>query len=83
MTDEERRDSDADPGAFIGTGQEWAADTIPDGPQPGDERVAGEATQSSGEGAAERRLEDEVPPEGHREGAPADSDEVRRAGQNL
>lgn len=83
MSDQQRPDAGADPGAYLGTGEEWAADSIPDGPQPGDERVAGNATQSTGEGAREKRLQGgEEWPAGHREGAPADDDAVREAGQD-
>lgn len=83
---EQEREGGADPGAFIGTGGEWAADTIPDGPQPGDQRVAGTATQSTGEGGGQNpRAADPgwaPPPEGHREGAPTDDDAVRGAGED-
>ena len=84
MTDERRPDDreEADPGAFLGTGGEWAADSIPDGPQPGDERVAGTATQSSGVGALDRHVQGDDAPSGHRQGESADDDRVREAGQN-
>lgn len=48
------------------------------------ERVAVTNTESSGEGAAERRVQggtDEWP-HGHREGQPATDDEVRDAGES-
>ncbi|CAN5456094.1 hypothetical protein BH20CHL6_BH20CHL6_09040 [soil metagenome] len=71
-----------DAGAYIGHEPELAAETIPGGVQPDDERVAGTATQSSGAGAADTRVERDIPPGGHREGEPADDDAVRRAGEN-
>ena len=72
-----------DPGAYIGRGEELASESIPGGVQPDDERVAGVATQSTGDGARGDVPEDERGwPEGHREGPPADDDAVREAGQN-
>jgi len=63
-----------DPGAFIGQRPERATETIPGGVQPEDERVAAHSTQSGPPSAPE--------PSGHREGAPADDDQVREAGQD-
>lgn len=63
-----------DPGAYIGREPELAADRIPGGVQPGDERVAAHSTQVGPTGADE--------PDGHREGPPADDDQVREAGQD-
>lgn len=73
MTDNEQK---PDAGAYIGRKPEFAAETIPGGVQPDDERVAAGQTQT-GEGGG-----DEAPPSGHREGAPATDDTVREAGQD-
>ena len=70
MNDERPRD----PGAYIGHEPELAADRIPGGVKPEDERVAAHSTQVGPPSADE--------PSGHREGAPADSDQVREAGQD-
>ena len=71
-----------DAGAFLGQGAELGQDTIRGGLQRDDERVAGEATQSSG--PAQRGANPDEgwrdAPEGHREGRPADDDMVRRKG---
>ncbi len=85
MDDLERRKDELDPGAFIGHEPELAAETIPGGVQPGDERVAANSTQSSGEGSQEHRVEgrpDEWP-HGHRHAAPesGDDDVIRGGGQ--
>ena len=48
MSDGEKRD----PGAYIGREPEFAAETIPGGIGPEDERVAAGDSRSSGEGAA-------------------------------
>jgi hypothetical protein len=83
MTDQQRKRDELDPGAYIGNEPEFASETIPGGVQPDDERVSAADTQSTGEGAAEERQQgrqDEWP-EGHRQGQPADDDDVRRAGQ--
>ena len=71
-----------DPGGYIGHEPELSSETIPGGVQPQDERVAGTATQSTGEGAADKRPTSGAPPEGHREGSKATDDDVRRAGEN-
>ncbi len=73
-----------DAGAYIGRKPEFAAETIPGGVRPDDERVAATQSESSGEGAAEHRTDGivEDTPHGHREGQSADDDEVRRAGEN-
>lgn len=73
MTDEQQK---PDAGAYIGRKPEFAAETIPGGVQPDDERVAAGQTQT-GEGGG-----DESPPSGHREGAAATDDTVREAGQD-
>ncbi len=83
MPNEERRDPTAeptrteglDPGAFIGHEPEREADTIPGGVGPKDERIAANSTQSG------TRIEPDQPA-GHREGAPADDDATREAGQD-
>ena len=72
----------SDPGAYIGHEPEPAADTIPGGVQHKDERVGGTATQSSGEGAIDKRAQDRGEPSGHREGAKASDDIRRAAGEN-
>ncbi len=66
--------TDRDPGAYIGHEPEFAAETIPGGVRPDDERVAANSSQT---GVVER-----PEPEGHREGPPADDDQVREAGQD-
>lgn len=69
-------DRDIDPGAFVGNRPERQAETIPGGVRPDDERIAAHSTQADATGDVAR------PPDGHREGAPADDDAVREAGQN-
>lgn len=71
----------ADPGAYLGHEPELSAETIPGGVKPDDERVAGTATQSSGEGAAEKRTESAEPPAGHRQASRVSDADVRRAGE--
>ena len=68
-------DQHRDPGAYVGREPERQAATIPGGISPDDERVAAHSTQS---GAT---VED-LSPDGHREGSPADDDQVREAGQS-
>jgi hypothetical protein len=70
-----------DAGGYIGREPELAADTIPGGVQAKDERIGGTATQSSGVGAQDHRLERPDEPHGHREAATTD-DDVRRAGED-
>ena len=60
------------PGAYIGQEPELAADTIPGGVQPDDERVAAHSTQAGPPSAPE--------PRGHRETSGGD-DQRREAGQ--
>jgi hypothetical protein len=74
-----------DAGAYIGHEPEFAAETIPGGVQPHDERVAGEDSQSSGAGAADERVQgcDDAWPRGHRRGHDVTDDDVRRAGGSL
>jgi hypothetical protein len=59
-----------DAGAYIGREPELAAETIPGGVRPGDERVAATDSESSGEGSAERRGQggDDEWPTGHGDG---------------
>lgn len=81
MADQERTDEDElDPGAYIGHEPELAAETIPGGVQPADERVAGYASRSSGIGGADHRVEgrDDEWPQGHRAAQPSDSDDDAR-----
>ena len=69
--DDQRRD----PGAYVGREPERQAATIPGGISPSDERIAAHSTQSgptAGDPIAD----------GHREGPPADDDQVREAGQS-
>ncbi|MGI8703395.1 MAG: hypothetical protein ACR2JZ_02640 [Candidatus Limnocylindrales bacterium] len=72
----------SDPGAYIGHEPELSADTIPDGVQPDDDRIAGNASQSSGTGAGQTNAQEPDTPEGHRQGSRASDDDVRRAGEN-
>ncbi len=64
-----------DPGAYVGREPERQEATIPGGISPADERVAAHSTQSGPTSG------DSVP-DGHREGPPADDDQVRDAGQS-
>ena len=84
MRDEgsEQTDGELDPGGYIGQRPELSAETIPGGVGPEDERVAGTATQSTGVGRPDRRGQPSPPPEGHREGAKANDDTLRRAGDS-
>jgi hypothetical protein len=63
-----------DPGAYIGNQPELEEESIPGGVQPGDERVAAHSTQVGPRSAPE--------PSGHREGAAANDDQAREAGQD-
>ena len=67
-------DKQIDPGAYIGREPELAAETIPGGVQPGDERVAAGQTQTGADG------EPEPAPSGHREGQSDTDDDRREAG---
>ena len=64
-----------DPGAYVGRELERQAATIPGGVSAADERVAAHSTQSG-------PISGDRVPDGHREGAPADDDQVREAGQS-
>ena len=66
-----------EPGAYIGHEPERAAETIPGGVRRDDERIAAHSTQSG-----EISPDTGEAPEGHREGANADDDMVREAGEN-
>ena len=68
------KDKTRDPGQYIGHEPELAADSIPGGVRPDDERVAAHSTQTGPVAKPE--------PSGHREGDAADDDQVREAGQN-
>jgi len=68
-------DQQLDPGAYVGREPERQAATIPGGISSKDERIAAHSTQSG------PTAEDPVP-DGHREGSPADDDQVREAGQS-
>lgn len=61
---------------------ERAAETIPGGLGPKDERVAAVATQPAPVRGPAPGAEEGAPPEGHREGVNATDDVVREAGQN-
>ncbi len=75
-----------DPGAYIGHEPELAADTIPGGVGPEDERVAGTATQSTGVGAADARAQeprtrqDQSVTEGHRQRERPSTEDQREGG---
>ena len=69
--DDQRRD----PGAYVGRQPERQAATIPGGITSKDERVAAHSTRSGPTAG------DPVP-DGHREGQPANDDQVREAGQS-
>jgi hypothetical protein len=81
---DERAEKAPDAGAYIGHEPEFAAETIPGGVQERDERVAGEASQSSGEGAADERVQGrrDAWPGGHRRGDDVSDDDVRQAGDS-
>jgi hypothetical protein len=84
-TDRQAPDHDApDPGAYIGRKPEFAAETIPGGVGPDDERVSAGDTQSSGAGATDRRVQgrENEAPHGHREGPQAGDADVREAGKD-
>ena len=83
--DESERTSDDQPidaGAFVGHEPELAMDTVPGGVRRGDERIAGNASESTG--VANRGANPDEGwqdwPEGHREGRSADDDLIRRKG---
>jgi hypothetical protein len=65
-----------DPGAFVGRKPERQAETIPGGIGPKDERISAVSSQPG------VPVDEEAPPEGHREGVEATDDVIREAGQN-
>ncbi|MEA2623594.1 MAG: hypothetical protein QOH61_2504 [Chloroflexota bacterium] len=84
-SDDQSRDTEEglDPGAYIGRGEELAAETIPGGVQRKDERIAGSATQSTGAGNRGAVPPEEAGwPEGHREAHHVTDDDIREAGLN-
>jgi hypothetical protein len=66
-----------DPGAYIGRLPERATETLPDGPDPRDERVAAVVAQPGPVRGPEPAAAAGSPPEGHRE-ATFDRDDTRR-----
>jgi hypothetical protein len=68
-------DQKRDPGAYVGREPERQAATIPGGISSKDERVAAHSTQVGPTAG-------DATPDGHREGPPADDDQVREAGQS-
>ena len=64
-----------DPGAYVGREPERQAATIPGGISPEDERIAAHSIRSGAKGG-------DFTPEGHRDGASADDDQGREAGQS-
>ena len=85
MPEQDQRESELDQGAYIGHEPELAAETIPGGVGPDDERVAGYASRSSGTGREDQRVEgrDDEWPQGHSHRSPGrdDDDTIRDAGQ--
>lgn len=71
-----------DPGAFIGHEPEFAAERIPGGLGPDDQRVASHSTQGTGAGRPDERGQPVNEPGGHREGNDASDADVREAGQS-
>lgn len=84
MSDDKRRDGEqpADPGAYLGSQPELGQESIEGGVQRDDERIAGEATQSTGPAGRAANPDEgwRDAPEGHREGRGADDDLIRRKG---
>jgi hypothetical protein len=68
----------------IGRTDESATETIPGGVRRDDERVAATDSQSSGEGAADERVQggDDEWPSGHRRGDHVSDDDIREAGSS-
>jgi hypothetical protein len=71
-----------DAGAYIGHEPELAADRLPEGVRPDDERVAAHSTQGTGAGRPDELGQPADDPSGHREGGGASDDVLREAGQN-
>jgi hypothetical protein len=82
MSDRDRDRESEDRGAFIGRKPERATETIPGGVGRKDERVAAHSTQSGPHRGPTPESTEGSPPEGHREGPPADDDAVREAGES-
>ncbi len=83
--DEARTDEGRDGGAYIGNRPELASETIPGGVRPGDERVAGHDSESSGVGKEKERVQgrrDEWPA-GHRDASGPESQEGDEPGPNA
>jgi hypothetical protein len=80
--DGKRPDWPQDAGAYIGHEPERAADHLPEPLGDDDQRVAAHSTQGTGVGRPDERGQPERDPGGHAEGAPADDDSLREAGQN-
>ena len=77
----DRRDEEHE--GHIGRTDESAEETIPGGVRRGDERVAGTQSESSGEGAADKRVQGgEEWPSGHRRGDHVTDDDIREAGES-
>ncbi len=69
-------------GAYIGHEPERVADTIDVPLDPDDERLSATDSRSSGVGAADSRLQERGPVEGHRQGARVTDDVRREAGED-
>ena len=67
MTGERSPERPADPGAYIGSAPELAADTIPGGLTDRDQRVAAHSTQGTGAGRPDERGQLPEEPGGHRD----------------
>jgi len=74
MTDDDRT---LDPGAYIGGEPELAAEKIPGGVRPEDDRVAATQSEGTGAGRPDERGQPVDEPSGHREADPADAGESR------
>ena len=80
--DGEKPDWPQDAGAYIGHEPERAADHLPEPLRDDDQRVAAHSTQGTGAGRPDERGQPGREPGGHAEGAQADDDSLREAGQN-
>ena len=67
-----RPDWPMDPGAYIGHEPEQAAETIPGGVGPDDDRVAATQSQGTGVGRPDERGQPIDQPSGHRQASAAD-----------
>jgi hypothetical protein len=79
--DEKQRERTA---PYIGQRPDENTDEIEEQLDPNAERIAVTDNESSGEGAADRRVQGRTDewPHGHRQGAPASDDEAREAGES-